>query len=383
MRRAVERRRREGSTLKAAFEHVAADCPWSAASLSRWHSGRVGRPGLRDYPKRLWPMAMAPRHVGCTVTAECSPEAWEYFKADYLRAERPSAAQCHRDLQRVAAGRDWAVPRSPSTLLRRLRREVPVHAITLARNGKGAVKRLMPAQVRDREGLRSMAVVSVDGHRWDDRVRWRDGSIARPMMVCWECWGTGKILSRHIGREETARSCRLSCAQMLERYGVPGEVIADNGRGIAAYELCGRSPTRKRFGRGREGEPVGLLTELVGERRIHWTNPYSGQSKHIERAFRDFAGSIAKDPRLAGCYCGPQPRGASRTTTTRARRSRSPISSESSTTASGSTMPAWAAAARACAGARSTSFSPSATTSPRTGDSPRRSCCAGSWTRSE
>jgi hypothetical protein len=40
---------------------------------------------------------------------------------------------------------------------------------------------------------------------------------------------------------------------------------------------------------------------------IHWTMPYHGQAKPIERAFRDFAGDTAKHPKFAGAYAGNDP----------------------------------------------------------------------------
>ena len=40
---------------------------------------------------------------------------------------------------------------------------------------------------------------------------------------------------------------------------------------------------------------------------MHRTLPYSGQSKPIERAFRDFCDAIAKHPLLAGAYTGNSP----------------------------------------------------------------------------
>ncbi len=40
---------------------------------------------------------------------------------------------------------------------------------------------------------------------------------------------------------------------------------------------------------------------------MHWTKPYSGQSKPIERAWRDFASDNAKHPAFAGAYTGANP----------------------------------------------------------------------------
>ena len=45
----------------------------------------------------------------------------------------------------------------------------------------------------------------------------------------------------------------------------------------------------------------------MGPENVHWAQPRSGQSKPIERAFRDLASSLDKDHRLRGAYTGSDP----------------------------------------------------------------------------
>lgn len=85
---------------------------------------------------------------------------------------------------------------------------------------------------------------------------------------------------------------------------LPYHCYFDNGRGFTSKWITGRTPNRYRF-KVKEEEPEGLLTALGVE--IHWTRPYSGQSKPIERAFRDLAQGLAKHPRFAGAYTGNKP----------------------------------------------------------------------------
>ena len=293
-------------SMRAALGRAAGDlgCPRTPRTLYGFWLGRRGRPGLKTLPRRLWAAALAPRHAGCTAYAECSPEAWEAFKADYLRAEQPTAAHCHRTVLRLAEAKGWTAPRTPAAFLRRLRREVPLDAVVLAREGPEAVARLRPAQIRDRTALRSMEGVSADGHRFDVFVLWPDGRRKRPMLVAWQDMRSGRILGWDLGPEETSDAYRRSFGIVLRDHGIPQDVVVDNGRGIASHAITGGTPSRYRH-RYREDEPVGILTRLVGEEHVHWTTPYHGQSKFIERAFRDFASDIAKDVRLAGAYAGP------------------------------------------------------------------------------
>ena len=295
------------ASMQPALEAAAAEtgCERSPRTLYSAWLGRRGKPALKSLPRRLWAAALAPRYIGCTAMAECSSQAWEAWKADYLRAEQPTAAHSHRLVLRLGEASGWAVPRSASTFLRRLRREVPVGAIVLARQGPEAAKRLVPAQQRDHQALRAMECLNADGHRWDVMVEWPSGRPrkARPMGVFWQDVKSGAILGWRIGREETSDAYRESFGDVLRDHGIPGAVILDNGRGACAKALAGGSAHSYR-GKALAGDPVGLLTQLVGPDNIHRTKPYSGQSKKIERAFLDFSRDIAKDVRLAGAYTG-------------------------------------------------------------------------------
>ncbi len=50
---------------------------------------------------------------------------------------------------------------------------------------------------------------------------------------------------------------------------------------------------------------MGVLPRLGA--RVHFANPYAGQSKPIERAFRDLCEDGAKHPAFQGAYCGNRP----------------------------------------------------------------------------
>ncbi|TEW23955.1 DDE endonuclease, partial [Histophilus somni] len=42
--------------------------------------------------------------------AEFTPEAWESFKADYFRLERPQFGSCYERLKRSAKEQGWVIP---------------------------------------------------------------------------------------------------------------------------------------------------------------------------------------------------------------------------------------------------------------------------------
>lgn len=295
-----------GKPLAAAFAEASAGARWSAWTLRNAWYGSAGRPGLRDLPRRLWPLALASRRPGRAPVASCDPEAWEAFKTDYLRPEAPPLAHCFRTLQRLAEKRGWTIPKDARALRRRVEREIPRAAVVLARQGREAAARLRPPQVRDRAALRALEAVNADGHRLDLFVRWPDGAVERPMLVAWQDLHSAKVLAWRLDRTESSDGYRLSFADLLREYGIPGRVFLDNGRAGAAKVFTGGTRNRYRF-KVKPEDPLGLLTRMVGADRIHWTTPYHGQSKPIERAFRDFATDIARDHRLRGAWTGNRP----------------------------------------------------------------------------
>jgi len=246
---------------------------------------------------------LLPRYCGRTKTQDCDPEAWEAFKGDFLRPERPSYAACYRRLQAMARERGWTIP-SQKTLQRRMESEVPKPARVLAREGREALKQLYPAQERDRSLFHALEAVNADGHVWDVQVAWPDGTIDRPRMVAFQDLYSGMILSWRVDRSENKDMVRLALGDLVELYGIPDICFLDNGRNFASKWVTGGTPNRYRF-KVRGEEPAGILTQLGVE--VHWTQPYSGQSKPIERAFRDFAQDVAKHPKLAGAYTGNAP----------------------------------------------------------------------------
>ena len=278
--------------------------------------------------------------------------------------------------------------------------DVPVATRVLLRDGPSALKRLYPAQQRDRSCFHAMEAVNADGHVWDVFVNWPDNRTGekkpvRPVMVAIQDLYSGKILAWRIGRRETTELVLLVFADLFKEYGIPEHAWFDNGRAFRGKRLVGpapaggeasewtghnrrhigheqtenkkpkdnqpeigghRIPTRQKAalwdgdirredmkgGKAPLDEGHGSGSPLYGPNssapdgsqpdvpksgqsghdqnpphqtgilpllgvRVHRTLPYSGQSKPIERAFRDFCDAIAKHPLLAGAYTGNSP----------------------------------------------------------------------------
>ena len=287
-----------GNRMKKAFAVVqtASHFGVTPATIYNWEKS------VAIVPEHDWLPWLAPRHTGRAETVECDPAAWEMLKSDYLRPEKPTFLACFRRLEAASVKEGWTIP-SQRTLQRRMD-GLPEALVTLARDGAEAAARLYPAQRRDRGGFHALEAVNADGHTWDVFVRWPDGSINRPMMCAFQDLYSGMILSWRVDRSANKEAVRLAFGDMVETYGIPDHCWLDNGRDFASKWLTGGTPNRYRF-KVKDDEPDGIMTQLGV--RVHWTTPYHGQSKPIERAFRDMAGDIAKHPRFAGAYVGNNP----------------------------------------------------------------------------
>lgn len=254
-----------------------------------------------------WLCHLAPRHravVRNDKKADCAPEFMERLKSDYLRLERPSFASCYRRTKRwcQAKGVQYLPDR---TSRRRLNEQVPRVTQIFAREGYIGLARCFPPQTRDRTGMVALEGVNADCHKFDVFVRW-PGEIkpSRAQIVAFQDLYSGKILSWRVDHNPNKVAVMAAFGDMIEDYGIPEHCLFDNGREFANKWLTGGAKTRFMF-KIRDDDPLGVLT-LLGI-KIHWATPAHGQAKPIERAFRDFADDIAKDPRFAGAYVGNRP----------------------------------------------------------------------------
>ncbi|AKO97657.1 Mu transposase, Mu DNA binding protein, I gamma subdomain/Bacteriophage Mu transposase [Marinovum algicola DG 898] len=258
---------------------------------------------------------LAPKHRAAKRSnvrrVEVSEEFWEILTSDYLREEGPGFASCYRRAVRIAREHGWKFG-SERVMRNRLDAEVSQLTQVLCRKGVDALKALYPAQTRDRLALHALEAVNADYHRFDVFVRWpadpglttAEDEIVRPQLVVFQDIYSGRILSWRLDRTPNKVGVSLALGDMIERFGIPYHVLLDNGREFANKFLTGGVKTRFRF-KVKDDDIPGILTTLGCE--IHWATPYSGQSKPVERGFRDLAEDIAKDPRFAGAYTGNRP----------------------------------------------------------------------------
>ena len=288
-----------GVTARTAFEVVSKMEGVSQRVLYYWQS-------LADKaPRADWLAALAPSFSSATRAAECNEEAWQFLVSDYLRPERPAFSACYRRMAKVAKREGWTPVPGERSLRRRLEAEVPRAEQVIARDGKEKAKALYPAQRRSRAGLHAMQVVNMDGHKVDVfvSVPWAKDPTRMYLIAIQDVY-SGKIVAWRLSEAETWTAVRLVIGDMVEQFGIPDDMVLDNGRAFASKWISGQTPTRFR-NKVREEDPRGLVTTLGIN--LHWSLPYSGQSKPIERAWRDLAELIGKHPFCSGAYTGNKP----------------------------------------------------------------------------
>ena len=359
---------RAGVPKNVAVAQVAAGLATTGRTVYRWEE-MVARADESD-----WLPLLAPRNGGATSAATCDPRAWEFLKSDYLRLEAPTFESCWERLKQAARAQGWGLP-SSRTLRRRISREVPAEIHVLAREGSDALRRLYAHQERDRRGFHALEAVNADGHKWDVFVCWPDGTVGRPVMVAIQDLYSNKLLAWRVDKTENADVVRLAFGDVLRRFGIPKLAWLDNGRGFASKWITGGTPNRYRF-KVKAEEPHGLLTACGVD--VRWTKPYSGQSKPIERAFKDLCESIAKHPSFAGAYTGNKPEAKPENYGSKA----VDLSTSSgwSSKASGFTTPGQTGTPRSVpGGSRSTRPSVKATRPLRSSNRHRRSSACACW----
>lgn len=284
-----------------AVARVAGEAGVSARTVWNW----FGLVEAVDPADRL--AYLAPRHRGSVRRAReaAVDEAfWDWLRADYLRLARPSFATAWRRAVAVARAKGWRIA-PERTMRRRLDARVSKETQTLLRLGPEALRRMFPPQVRDKTALVALEAVDADFHRFDVFVAWPgEARPVRPQMVAFQDIHSGRILSWRLDLTPNSTAVQLAAGDMIEAWGIPQTVILDNGREFAAKAITGGAATRYRF-KLRDDDPLGLFTALGCQ--IVWATPYSGQSKPIERAFRDMCDAIARDPRLDGAWTGNRP----------------------------------------------------------------------------
>lgn len=247
---------------------------------------------------------LAPRHRAAGPRGQkvsASQEFYDLLKGLFLRLEGPGFSHCWRDAVKIckANGLAWA---EEWNARRWLNANVSRLDQVFARQGIKGLRAMFPPQIRDRSTLTALEWVNADCHKIDVFVWWPGIKLpVRPQLIVFQDIYSGKVLAWEIDLTPNKVAVMQTFMKVLRDFGIPKGCLFDNGMEFANKDMTGGAQHRFRF-KVSEAEPIGILGMLGVE--MSFATPAHGQAKPIERAFRDVAEDIAKDPRFAGAYVG-------------------------------------------------------------------------------
>jgi putative transposase len=210
----------------------------------------------------------------------------------YLNKNKPSIRKVLRDMEKdgITINRNIAY--------RYIRTDIPVSTKILCREGKKAYHDKCEIYIsRDYTLLHSMQIAVGDHKTFDfvSRVKRADGwHIVRLFLTCITDMRSRKILGWHIDEVPSTLTIIRAIRMTVEQYGCPDEFLFDNGKDFKSLLLVGDAWNEQhlKFGKREQGAVSCVLDDLGSA--VHFSKPYSGQSKPIERFFGFVAGEHDK-----------------------------------------------------------------------------------------
>ncbi|MDR1585912.1 MAG: Mu transposase C-terminal domain-containing protein [Treponema sp.] len=211
----------------------------------------------------------------------------------YLHKNKPSAARVIRLLAEKEK-----IEVNPCIVYRYIRYEIPQNVKDYFRKGEKYYHDHYESYVSiDYTRYHAMEMVVYDHKTLDfaSRVKRADGwRRVRLVLTCILDKRSRMILGWWIDEVPSTVTIIRATRMMVEACGCPESGQFDNGRDFKSCWFSGDAwnEQRDRFGK-KEREAVSCVTGDLGM-AVHFTEPYHGQSKHIERAFGFFAAEFDK-----------------------------------------------------------------------------------------
>ncbi|MFT8420960.1 MAG: transposase domain-containing protein [Gluconacetobacter sp.] len=291
----------DGLTIGEATAEVCRETGRSRPTIERM------RAKIRDVPRANWLPALSGKYETCgRHRTDTSDEAWTYFLS-LLKgsAARYTVAAAYRDTAKFAEllGCPWP---SYATILGRWK-EIPAGERALIKSGIRAHDKTIPPMVRTVAHLQAMQIVNLDGRQADFFVRWNDGTVSRPIVIAIQDVYSRMMLGWRFAKTEDSDTTKAVILDVIDRYGIFDELRTDNGRAFTSKKIAGgagHSFRGKKTGNNPE-EILGILAWIGC--KFGTSKPRRGQSKPIERGFRDVAEQIDARFEFKGAYCGHRP----------------------------------------------------------------------------
>jgi putative transposase len=234
---------------------------------------------------------------------EISEEAWRHLLSILKEGSAPlPLTVAYRMTADLAAIEGWAWP-SYGTVRNRWEAMRPGEK-AMIRSGPKALDKTIPPMERSVAHLSALAIVNLDGRKCDFFVEWEDGEVSRPILLAIQDVYSRRMLGWRMVKTENADDTKAVILKVIDEFGIPDKLLTDNSRAFASKKISGGARTRFRW-KSAADEPLGILP-LVGC-EVSFAIPGRGQSKPIERGFKDIAQQIDTLPEFKNSYCGNRP----------------------------------------------------------------------------
>ncbi|WP_096700052.1 transposase domain-containing protein [Magnetospirillum sp. 15-1] len=288
----------QGRSNKAATDEVCEETGFSPAYIYKI------RAKVRDVARANWLPVLAANYTGGRPRTEMSEEAWTYCLSVLQEgSKRLPLSKAYRKTAEAAAVFDWDWPCYGT--VRNRWEELPAGEKALIKSGDKALDKTIPPMKRSVAHLQAMQIINLDGRQTDYFVRWKDGTSSRAIVIALQDVYSRYILDWRFAKTEDADTTKAVILDVIDRFGLFDELRTDNGRAFASKKISGGAKTRFRGRNKGDDEELGIIT-LIGA-KIGFAKPRRGQSKPIERGFRDVAEQIDTLPEFKGAYCGHRP----------------------------------------------------------------------------
>lgn len=213
-------------------------------------------------------------------------EYFEYFKNLFLTEGAPSLRSCW-DLTlgyAIRTGGNKSEFPSHMAFKRRLEREIPKQSIYLARYGQSAWNRKYGSYIeRDYSNVVCGKVWVSDHAQIDVACLSPDGNVVFPWVTAWRDYKSGKWLGwlLQCGNPNSDHIFQ-TFYYAAEEYGLPEDVIIDNGKDYRCKDFAGGRTNRIQVETNKP-KTTSMLDEL--NVKVHFALPYNAQTKPIERDF--------------------------------------------------------------------------------------------------
>ena len=214
-------------------------------------------------------------------------EVFGIFEFYYLDQSKKTVAECMRltELELERIGREDLLPlASASTFAREIaRRPGYENLLIYYREGEKAYEdKCMPYIKRNYGGLMSNDLWVCDNHTFDILV---DGGGDRPVRLYLTAFmdvRSRKMMGWYVTDTPCADATLQALRRGIERYGIPKQILSDNGREFVVHDIGGRG-----FRKSLEDEHhIQTILERL-EIEFRTALPKNAKAKTIERAFRE------------------------------------------------------------------------------------------------